>query len=251
MENNRIKEKLMNARTLCPGFSNDMYALTDQVACAAENNTKPFDLISILVLLESLLYDSKQYNILDQVELFPQIVDMITDENYSQEFRVYFRKIFGKEPQSMKKIENTISEYPEYVVAAVNWWASAVSSTNNSFPGVNNPVLEVMMKGINKKDNAKDMSAFKETLAREIMDAMSHCDVCHLDVDYSPCDILSKAGDKVKLSQFSYPFKTFMTIRMDKVVVMQNYQQTVLYSGYEEIANEDKVQARTLKPKND
>lgn len=57
--NNRIKEKLMSARVCCPGFSNDMYALTDRVACVVENDAKPFDLVSVLVLLENLLYDSK------------------------------------------------------------------------------------------------------------------------------------------------------------------------------------------------
>ncbi len=244
--NNRIKEKLMSARVCCPGFSNDMYALTDRVACVVENDAKPFDLVSFLVLLESLLYDSKQYNILDQVELFPQVVDMITDENYSREFRTYFRTIFGKEPQSMRKSKSSTNEYPEYVMVAVNWWANILSSDNNIFPGVNNTSLLALMNNLSKKDNAKDMTLFKEALAEAIMNKMSTSDICRLEVDYSPCKILREAGDKVGLSEFSYPFKTFMAIRVDEVVVTRNGKQEILYQIKKQ---EEKGQTRILKPK--
>lgn len=102
------------------------------------------------------------------------------------------------------------------------------------------------MNNLSKKDNAKDMTLFKKALAEAIMNRMSTSALCRLEVDYSPCEILREAGDKVGLSEFSYPFKTFMTIRVDKVVVTRNGKQEILYQIK---LQEEKGQTRTLKPK--
>ena len=113
--NNRIKEKLMNARVYCPEFSDDMYALTDRVACVVENNTSPSELIKILASVEYFLELAEEYEILDQIALFPQVIDMITDENYGQEFKRYFNTAFADKQQSIKERENSTNEFFEYI----------------------------------------------------------------------------------------------------------------------------------------
>lgn len=103
-------------------------------------------------------------------------------------------------------------KYPEYVQAAVNWWANAIMSPNfdngESLPSF----LSMMMASSAQEYSQDDIKVFKEAIARGFLNEISERGHCTIDVDYHPCKILADAGDCIGVSRFDYPCKTIMNI---------------------------------------
>lgn len=236
---NNVREKLSKCRELCNGMSERAYLLADYMSEIASDTITPSGLAECLLraikdtyqerwregtkkqeLRRSLLVDSKR--IRNQAVNIPQIIDVIADEAFSEEFREICKEQFNFNPPrygTPKQLE----EYPEYVKVAVAWWEGALFCPELATPGAAVPssLASIIKEEVGVKSySSEDLLIFKTTLAGEIMEEMIAWGVCNLSVDCQPCDALEVAGKKIGVHKaFGYPLKTSMSIWKYKVEV--------------------------------
>lgn len=143
-----VREKLSKSREMCPGLSEEVYALTDYMAKVANDELVPQGLVMCFVLsmedirrgengfafaeskeiLEYLAMHKTQ--VLAQAVYVPQIIDAIADEDFANEFREICKEMLHFDPPRREEKYNQSAEiegnYTEYVKVAVNWWANAI-----------------------------------------------------------------------------------------------------------------------------
>lgn len=231
---NNVREKLSKSRELCPGMSEDVYALTDYLSTIANDSLVPQGMVLMLALALNDIQNGKNSSIseelpkklierkvqvLAQAVYFPQVIDKIAaDEEFSKEFRLVCKEVLEFDPP--KRVTETSKEdFPDYISVAVDWWANAIVSPNFS-----NGMLPVYMfvSFVNsiKKFSKKEINRFKKTLAKEIAKSLKVRKICELSVDCHPCLSLAVAGNKIGVSPFlGYPLKTTMRISETKVEV--------------------------------
>ncbi len=237
---NNVREKLSQSRKMCEGMSERAYLLADYMSeIAASDTITPFGLVACLSraiedtyqerwregtkkqeLCLSLLEDAKR--IRNQAVNIPQIIDVIADEDFAEEFRAICKEKFDFNPPKYGTPKQ-LEEYPEYVKVAVNWWANAIFFPKLDTPGAAVPTFLVQIieeeVGVKSYSN-EELLNFKTTLADEIMEDINAWGVCNLSVDYHPCDALEVAGKKIDVHQaFGYPLRTSMSIWKHEVEV--------------------------------
>lgn len=239
-----IKEKLANARTLCPGMSKDFYILTDYMSENCNDELVP---IGMLVMIVCILDDFEKGRcgwagsefseelakrkdfIKDEIKWIPQLIDAIADEEFAQEFRREWKKIFGFIPP--KRVKNQVIEteeqYPEYVKVAVDWWANAILApkfdNGVALPGF----LSFSIGATAKEYSEEEIKLFKDVLAKGIIEEMNKWKCSNINVDYHPCRILAVAGKLIGVDDmFGYPCKTDMRISKEEVSVSAGYGAT-------------------------
>lgn len=230
-----FKEKLKNARELCPGMTDEIYEISDYMSSIANDTVKP-EAIALLivcilddiskkksgfpnaVLPEYLITHSNQC--IAQMQYFPQVIDEIANEEFAESFReICEDKLKMYCPKRVKV--NQEHKHPENIETAINWWANAIQS-----PKMDNgtdifAIFSVMLS--NKEYTKNEIDVFKDSLANGIKKEISKNGRCTLDVDYGPCELLQEAGDKIGISSFGYPVKTHMLITEDTVIVSEGY----------------------------
>ena len=205
---NNVREKLSQSRKMCEGMSERAYLLADYMSeIAASDTITPFGLVACLSraiedtyqerwregtkkqeLCLSLLEDAKR--IRNQAVNIPQIIDVIADEDFAEEFRAICKEKFDFNPPKYGTPKQ-LEEYPEYVKVAVNWWANAIFFPKLDTPGAAVPTFLVQI--IEEEVGVKS---------------------------YYPCDALEVAGKKIDVHQaFGYPLRTSMSIWKDEVEV--------------------------------
>lgn len=236
---NGVKQKFAEAREKCPGMSDDVYALTDYISSVANDSLVPSGLSMCLALIMDDLQkgrngfrqneplpkylNNRREQIITQMVYIPQVVDAIADEKFAEEFRKICNDAFGFNPP--KRVNaSTDSQYPEYVRAAVDWWGNAVQSPKFDNGGDMNPFLMMMLSGNRSGHSEEEMKIFKDSLAKDILVELQKYGRCSLSVDYHPCEILSRAGEKIGLDDMtSFPWKTWMNISDEIVEVSEGY----------------------------
>ena len=236
---NGVKQKFAEAREKCPGMSDDVYALTDYISLVANDSLVPAGLSVCLALIMDDLQtgrngfgqneplpeylSNRKEQIITQMVYIPQVVDAIADKEFAEEFREICKDVFGFNPP--KRVNaNTDSYYPENVRAAVDWWGNAVQSPKLDNGGDMNPVLMMMLSGKQSGHSEEKMKIFKDSLAKDILVELQKYGRCSLSVDYHPCEILYRAGEKIGLDDMTgYPWKTWMDISEEAVVVSEGY----------------------------
>lgn len=239
---NDVKKKLSQSREMCPGLSERAYILAEYMSEIAPNKTSPLGLAVCLAravrdtyqerwrkrtrkeeLWNHLLLDAKR--IRNQAVNIPQIVDVIAEADFAEEFRTICKEQFNFDPPRYGTSQQ--KEYPEYVKVAVDWWANAIIAPKLDTEGA---AISSDLAGIIEEEEGivsylvEDINAFKATLAEEIMEDMTARGVCTLSVDYHPCEALEAAGKKIGVHQaFGYPLKTSMTIWKYMVEVQVGY----------------------------
>ena len=143
-----VREKLSKSREMCPGLSEEVYALTDYMAKVANDTLTPHGILMLLVVsMEDIrrgengfaCAESKEIpeyltkhkvQVLSQAVYVPQVIDAIADEDFANEFRKLCKATMNYDPPKRdgKYDQNADIEgdYPEYVKVAVNWWANAI-----------------------------------------------------------------------------------------------------------------------------
>lgn len=234
-----VKKKFAEARTSCPGMSDDVYLLTDYISEVANDTLVPAGLALCLALVSDDLqkgrngfqeckplpeYISKRREqAMAQIAYIPQIVDAIADEEFAKEFREIFKEIFGYNPPKRVNAESEV-QYPENVRAAVDWWANAIQSPKFDNGDSMNSFITMMLYSSQKGISEEDLITFKDTLALDIIAELQRDGRCVLSVDYHPCAILANAGSKIGLNDMtSFPWKTWMNITEQEVEVSEGY----------------------------
>ena len=239
---NNIKEKIANAKELCPGMSKDFYLLTDYMSTHFHGQCEPIGMMLMTLCVCDDLENGrcgfadgsefpselakKREFIKDEIKWIPQLVDAIADEEFAQEFRQIWKKKFGIVPP--KRVDTQVvkigEQYPEYVKVAVDWWANAIVSPKFDNGEAIPPFLKLLMSSA-KEYSQKEIKIFKEALAKEIVEEMKECgDHCTISVDYNPCRILAEAGKLIGVNEMTgYPCKTSMEISKQEVSVSAGY----------------------------
>lgn len=235
-----VREKLANARKLCPGMSNDFYILTDYMAANSNDELVPMGIVILSVCVRNDLergrngfgrsfpkeLANRRTFVKDEIQWIPQLIDAISDEEFAEELRQEWKKAFKVVPPRRvnTKAVNTDFKYPEYVNAAIDWWANAIISPKFDNGEELPDFLSFLMAGFAKEYTAEEIKTFKEALAKGIMDEMSKFGTCTLSVDYHPCMILADAGNLIGVNDLTgYPCKTSMSISEKEVCVWAGY----------------------------
>ena len=261
-----VKQKFAEAREKCPGMSDDIYALTDYISLVANDNLVPQGLAVCLVCIMDDLQKGRngfspnneplpEYlnirkdQIIAQMVYIPQVVDAIADEQFAEDFRKICKEIFNIDTPKRVNV-NINSQYPENVRAAVDWWANAIQSPVLDNGSDINPFLMMFLSGSKNGHSEEEIKVFKDCLANDILIELQERGRCGLSVDYHPCQILANAGSKIGLNGISdYPWKTWMDITEDVVVVLENgsRERKIIWSKEKkQNLEEEQINKRTL-----
>lgn len=247
-----VREKLSKSREMCPGLSEEVYALTDYMASVANDELVPLGMLTCLMLsMEDIRrgkngftcagskeipeYLSKyKTQVLAQAVYFPQVIDAIADEDFANEFREICKEVLNFDPPKREEKYNPNAEiggdYPEYVKVAVNWWANAI--VNPKFDNGDDTAtggmafLLAMMVNSKKSISKEQVDTFKKKLAQIIVEEMesSWGGDCRLGVDYHPDRLLYMAAQKAGINDdMGFPWKTHMHITKNNVSVSAGY----------------------------
>ena len=235
-----IREKLENARELCPGMSKDFYLLTDYMSENTNDELVPRGIVMLSVCVRDDLEKGRngfgkdfpeelaqrRNFVKDEVQWIPQLVDAIADEEFAEEFRMHWKECFGSVPPkrvNTKAVEMD-TQYPEYIKAAIDWWANAIVSPKFDNGEALPAFFSFLMAGAAKEYTPAEIKTFKEALANGILDEMSKHSRCTLDVDYHPCRVLASAGNLIGVPDMTgYPCKTYMSVSEKEVSVCAGY----------------------------
>ncbi len=227
-----IREKLANARDLCPGMSSDFYILTDYMSENTNDELVPMGMMLLIVCVQNDIETGRngfgkdfpeelaqrRNFVKDEIQLIPQLIDTIADEEFATEFRMYWKEWFDT------KAVETDTEYPAYIKAAIDWWANAIISLKFDNGEALPALFAFLMAGAAKGYTPAEIKTFKEALANGIQDEMSKYGRCILSVDYHPCIVLANAGNLIGVNDMTgYPYKTCMYISEEEVSVRTRY----------------------------
>ena len=255
-----IREKLANARELCPGMSRDFYILTDYMSKNTKDELVPMEMMRLSVCVQNDIQTGRnglegelpeelaqrRNFVLYEIQWIPQLVDAIADEEFATEFRMHWKECIGTVPPKRvdTKAVETDTEYPAYVKAAIDWWANAIVSPKFDDGEALPALFAFLMAGAAKEYTPAEIKTFKEALAKGIQDEMSKYGRCNLSVDYHPCRVLARAGNLIGVNDMigypcivlaragnligvndmvGYPCKTDMYVSEEKVSVRAGY----------------------------
>ena len=227
------KAKFKNVRETLPNLDEEAYQLTDFISEIITDNVTPQGLMAYIILIYNSLLQNKNYfnnheiltydlyqkrtKYLEEMPNITAIVDNIAPKNFSDTFRKLTQNFL---------VYNFDKTYPENVKAAVNWWEEAIKSSN--FSDIDLPLnLQNMLINNQQELTNEQLNIFKSNLAKEIMMVLREKGVCVLTVDYTPCEILERAGEKVGFdSMLNYPWKTKMIIDNEQVIVSKGIENS-------------------------
>lgn len=248
-----VREKLSKSRMMCPGLSEEVYALADYMSNVANDELVPQGMAMCLALcMENIRRGKSSFSckeskeitkyltnhktqVLAQAVYIPQIIDAIADEDFANEFREICKKVLHFDPPKRNEKYNQnadiVGEYPEYVKVAVNWWANAIVNPkfNNGDDSMDDEVafLISMMFSSKNSISKEQIDIFKKVLADIIVEQIesSYYRECRLGVDYHPDMLLYSAAKKAGIdgAMGLFPWKTNMCIRKEKVSVSAGF----------------------------
>jgi len=247
-----VKEKLSKSREMCPGLSEEVYALTDYMAKVANDRLVPRGMVMLLALcMEDIrrgengfaCAESKEIpeyitkhktQVLAQAVYVPQIIDAIADEDFANEFREICKELLHFDPPKRDgKYDlnaDIEGDYPEYVKVAVNWLTNAIVNPkfDNGDDSIAGRMAFFLAMMVNSKSSIskEQIDIFKKELADIIVTQIEfHGNgECCFNIDYHPDMLLYSAAQKAGINDdMGFPWKTNMRISKDKVSVSAGY----------------------------
>lgn len=239
-----MRGRFSEARSRCPGMSEEVYQLSDYLAMHINEELVPSGIvIALMCTMDDIKKgrcgfcghsgSSPEYlvehksQVLAQACYILQVIDAVTDVEFADAVRIECKNAFNWQvPKLVIASDDLEKKYPAYVKAAVDWWSDAIQH-----PKMDNgdDSLGMLMAMLGGSAFAKDLSddemrAFRSTLANEIESQIDEYGLAQLNVDYGPNRILSKAGQAAGItSQFTFPCKTSMSVSKSKVIVSAGY----------------------------
>ena len=250
-----VKEKFANARELCAGMSEEIYALTDYISAVANDSLVP---AGFLMMFACVMHDLEvkrcgfaravefpEYLIVHNMQVRAQmpyvlqVVDAIAEPEFADEVRFQCLTTFGWNIPKRIDVSSKVSEHGN-INAAVNWWAEAIQhpKMDNGDDGLASLMVMLGGRTSRRQLTEAELQTFREKLTEEITRQMARNGRLTLSVDYNPDRVLYQAGAAIGLGQFDYPCKTTMWITETEVSVRAGYgasEQTIW------IANMDKA----------
>ena len=239
---NNVKEKFSKARETCVGMSEEIYALTDYISVVANDSLVPMGLAICFVCVRDdiekgrcgfgvkaefpEIFINRKAQVEAQFNYLVQVVDAIADEKFASKFREICKTYLGANPPKRVNAE-VDKKYPDYVKAAVDWWANAILSPKLDNGEEMPAMLTSFISGSAKSYTEEQIKLFKDTLAEGIMNEMKERSFCEISVDYHPCLILAEAGQKIGVpDMIGYPWKTDMRVEENLVKVAAGYGES-------------------------
>lgn len=233
-----LKEKFTEARELCPGMSEEIYALTDYLADVANDSLYPTGVVIMLIgVMDDL--EKKRCGFSHTVE-FPeylithgaqakaqmpyllQVIDAIAEPEFAEAVRAECKAAFHWDIPKLIATTSKVSEQA-YINAAVDWWAETIQHPKMDNGDDTLATLMAMFGGSKRQLTEPELQSFREGLAAGITEQMNDVGRCTLSVDYAPDRILGEAGARIGLRQLDFPCKTTMWISKHTVSVCAGY----------------------------
>lgn len=237
-----VRSKFQRARELCPGMSEEVYALTDYLGKYANDRLDPDGMTMVFLLVQGDLLQGRcglagsdnpipkefltqREQLESQFCYILQVVDAIADEEYAEAVRDKCQRTLGWVVPKQVKINDQLP-YPPYVMAAVDWWTNAVYHPKmDDGSGFMSLVMLLRNEASAKGPTEKAIRKFRKVLAKGIMSRMRKgYNPVILMVDYHPGGALAEAGKAAKMRDLSFPCKTTMEVRKTIIKVSAGYQ---------------------------
>ncbi len=217
------KERLFDARERVEGLHEDVYLIADYMfAIISPNALSPQGLA--LCFSEALDIMRKEVpKKLQGAVYFPQLIDVLCDEAYAEEFRELLREAYGFNPPK-RYTEIEIEELPEFIKVAVDWWTNAITSR-----GCNEHIPRKLYQYVASQNYTKEqIVTYKKALAQKISKGLkAHTDV-KLYVENWACPELEDAGRTIGVDpMIGYPWNTFMLISAKEVKVLDEHHEGI------------------------
>ncbi len=233
-----VCKKFAGARELCPGMSEEIYALTDYMSVIANDQLVPGGIVMMLVCVMDDLEKKRcgfarmtefpeylaahNMQVRAQLPYVLQVVDAIAEPEFADEVRAECKEALHWNIPKRVDVSSEVSPQKN-INAAVNWWAEAIQhpKMDNGDDGL--AMLMMMFGGhtSSRQLTAPELQTFREKLAGNIAYEMTRRQNPNLtlSVDYGPDRILGEAGAAIGLGQFDFPCKTTMWITETEVSV--------------------------------
>lgn len=242
-----VRKKFASARELCPGMSEEIYALTDYMSAIANDQLVPGGILVMLVCVMDDLEKKRcgfthktefpeylaihNLQVRAQLPYILQVMDAIAEPDFADEVRAECKEALHWDIPKRVDVSSEVSEHG-YINAAVNWWAEAIQhpKMDNGDDGLAKLMMMFGGRTSSRQLTEADLTTFRTTLAAGITREMEHRDRITLSVDYGPDCTLGEAGDAIGLGQFDFPCKTTMWISETEVSVSAGYgapEQTI------------------------
>lgn len=233
-----VRKKFASARELCPGMSEEVYAIADYISLIANDSLASTGIMVTLIgIMDDL--DKKRCGFGHKTE-FPeylathaaqvkaqlpyilQVLDTIADEAFSDEVRAQCQEVFHWNIAKRVVVADEINA-SDNIIAAVNWWTEAIQHPKMDNGDDQMALLMAMLGGRSRQYTEDEIKTFRMTLANILTEELAHRGRATLSVDYGPDYLLSQAGEVIGLGQFDYPCKTVMWISNAEVKVRAGY----------------------------
>ena len=192
--------------------------LSDVIRAKQDIMTRSFSPVLSKDLRSSLI--GSQNEILSSIALFPQIVDDITDHQFSFSFRYFFKEDFGFLPP---KLLRRGEYYDDTVVDAVNWWTNAIFFPKKRFSHIRvSGFFEKFFEEIPSFTD-KQYGTFQSLLAQLITIRILEDGSCSIGIHHDEKMVLSTAVRALSLENLEalLPENTVMTIGKDHFVTYE------------------------------
>ena len=157
-----------------------------------------------------------------------QIIDALTDEEFSTETRRICKETMGWDPPKKPVADNirtAISDdCPANIAAAVNWWKNTLASPKmDNGDSQMDLFMALLGSSLTRGNTEEAIAKFCEELSKLLCEESKNGrDTFHLDVDYGPGEYLYDAAEKAGV-RLQFPCKTNMQITPQKVSVSYGY----------------------------
>lgn len=171
-----------------------------------------------------------QNEILVSIALFPQVVDAITDSQFSYSFRYFFKEDFGFLPP---KLLMHGKYYSDVVVDAVNWWTNAVFFPKNHFSYVRIPGFYEDFFAKNSTFTEKQYGTFQSLLAQLIEIRLLEEGKCVIGVHHDEHNVLSTAVLPLSCKDAGeiLPERITMTIGKEFLISFEGVEEMAQLAG--------------------
>lgn len=234
-----VQKKFASAREVCPGMSEEIYALSDYFSAVANDTLVPAGIMmTLLGIMDDLdkgrcgfgrLTELPQYlaehamQARAQLPYILQVIDAIADENFADAVRSECQAVFHWNIAKRVVVTDKL-DASDNINAAVNWWAETIQHPKMDNGDNQMAMLLAMFGGGRSRQYTEDdIKKFRQTLTDVLTEEMDRRGNATLSVDYTPNHLLRRAGEVIGLSQFDYPCKTVMWISATEVSVRAGY----------------------------
>lgn len=219
-----LKEKLGQARILCPGMEESDYQIAEYIATKISDTigdklVTPNDL-SLIVIRGYLDINPRSWNRVPSSELpefigqnrkkcfnemkfFLQILDVVADRDLAEIVRDECRDCYMWDVVHMVVVADD-EEYPDYVKAALDWWSARIQR-------------RVRGSGWNRELIKEELASFRAALAQRIMEEIGRSGAAKLNIDIDPTDrMLLDAAETIGIDAWDlldvFPRRTSMCV---------------------------------------